>query len=99
MTTALDPATNQRNEAKRKGDGQRGHDEFYEYPKMLTKGLDHILVDDLDSEMAAIGDGWSTGAAPDPREDEIARLRAELAARDAGDSLIKRGPGRPRLTE
>jgi len=83
------------------GDGQRGQDQHHEYPKMLYKGSDHIVVDDMEGEIAASEDGWSSGisAAPNPMADEIARLRAELAARDgAADPVmpeLKRGPGRP----
>lgn len=77
------------------GDGQRGQDQHYEYPKMLVKGLDHVIVDDLDGELTAIDAGYSTGvsAKSDAKSEEIARLRAELAAATGGE--VKRGPGRP----
>lgn len=83
-----DPQTNQQFENRRKGDGQRGHDEYHEYPKALYKGQDMALADDADSEIALVSDGWAApAAAVNPLADEVARLRAELAA--------KRGPGRP----
>ncbi len=78
------------------GDGQRGQDQHYEYPKALYKGQDMALADDLNGELALIESGYSTGEVekPNPMAEEVIRLRAELAAAK-GEDAPRRGPGRP----
>lgn len=93
-----DAHANQLDEKKRIGDGQRGQDQHHEYPKMLFSGESHAVAADLDAELALIDQGYAPAAsAANPLLDEVASLRAQLAAAQGIEP--KRGPGRPRLTE
>lgn len=66
-----------------------------EEPMVVCEGhkLDHMIVESEDEELAALDKGWRTTLLPeqpkekrvDPRDAEIARLKAELAdTRKAG---------------
>lgn len=92
-----DPSENQRNENVREGDGQRGQDQHYEYPKMLYRGEERLTVDDLAGEDEALADGWvNAPGARNPLADELAEVRAELERLKGGSDATPDAPRRGR---